>query len=210
MKYRDVSVKHATSPSHRDRSRQVVILRRSNSAHVRTKFVRSLRRIVQPFNLPVRSGLLPRCSPGCLFLPPTRQRCPALRNFDTALSVTHIAMGFDPTIAWKASPTRTPPPICTSAPFLKPRWSQDRGRREPFKEYTMGDFSQSGSSHMRGESSSLLQCCRCLSGKQVFESARGITCVINLAARAKNFHKRYKFASPRAAFRSAWSHYGDK
>src|SRR5215475_5152119 len=26
VKYRDVSVKHATSPSHRDRSRQVVIL----------------------------------------------------------------------------------------------------------------------------------------------------------------------------------------
>ena len=37
------------------------------------------------------------------------------------------------TIAWKASPTRTPPPICTSAPFPKPRWSQDRGRREQFR-----------------------------------------------------------------------------
>jgi hypothetical protein len=28
----------------------------------------------------------------------------------------HIAMSFNLTIAWKASPTRTPPPICTSAP----------------------------------------------------------------------------------------------
>lgn len=42
-------------------------------------------------------------------------------------------MSSDPTIAWKASPTRTPPPICTSAPFLKPRWSQNRGRRERFR-----------------------------------------------------------------------------
>jgi hypothetical protein len=51
-------------------------------------------------------------------------------------------MGLDPTIAWKASPTRTPPPICASAPFLKPRWSQNRGRREQFNKYTMHDFSQ--------------------------------------------------------------------
>src|ERR1700761_1376344 len=58
-------------------------------------------------------------------------------------TVTHIATGHEPTFARKASPTRTPPPICTSAPFLKPRWSQDRGRREPAKKYTMLSFSQS-------------------------------------------------------------------
>jgi len=29
----------------------------------------------------------------------------------------HIAMSYNPSIAWKASLTRTPPPICTSAPF---------------------------------------------------------------------------------------------
>lgn len=34
----------------------------------------------------------------------------------------------------KASPTCTPPPICTLAPFLKPRWSQDRGRRERLRD----------------------------------------------------------------------------
>jgi len=51
-------------------------------------------------------------------------------------------MSFGPTIAWKASPTRTPPPICTSAPFLKPRWSQDRGRREQNWNYTMRGVSQ--------------------------------------------------------------------
>ena len=39
-----------------------------------------------------------------------------------------IATSWNPPIAWKAPPTRTPPPICTSAPVLKPRWSQDRGR----------------------------------------------------------------------------------
>ena len=37
----------------------------------------------------------------------------------------HIAMRYNPSIAWKASPTRTPPPICTSAPFPKPRWSEE-------------------------------------------------------------------------------------
>src|SRR3954454_10173827 len=42
-----------------------------------------------------------------------------------------------PTLLWvlirqslvEASPTCTPPPICTLAPFPIPRWSQDRGRR---------------------------------------------------------------------------------
>jgi hypothetical protein len=72
-----------------------------------------------------------------------RHRCLDLREISTQNHNTHIAMGHDPTIAWKAPPTRTPPPICTSAPFLKPRWSQDRGRCEPIKKYTMGDFPQS-------------------------------------------------------------------
>jgi hypothetical protein len=40
-------------------------------------------------------------------------------KFRHSSTVTHIAMGHEPTFAWKASPTRTPPPICTSAPFSK-------------------------------------------------------------------------------------------
>lgn len=42
---------------------------------------------------------------------------------------SHIAMGFEPTSLVEASPTCPPPPICTLAPFPKPRWSEDRGRR---------------------------------------------------------------------------------
>jgi hypothetical protein len=60
------------------------------------------------------------------------------------------------------------------------------------------------------ESSQVLQTCRGLVRKQVFESARGIACVTNIAALAKNFHKLFKFAEPGATFQSAWCHYGDK
>ena len=54
----------------------------------------------------------------------TRHECPA-REISTQNHAPHIAMRSNPTIAWKASLTRTPPPICTSAPFPKPRWSQE-------------------------------------------------------------------------------------
>src|SRR5260370_42321633 len=66
---------------------------------------------------------------------------PRLRNFDTEPH-PHIATSPNPTIAWKASPTRTPPPICTSAPYLKPRWSQSRRRRERSYMYSMPYFPQ--------------------------------------------------------------------
>jgi hypothetical protein len=52
----------------------------------------------------------------------TRHEC-LVREISTQNYRAHIAMSYDPTIAWKASPTRTPPPICTSVPILKPRWS---------------------------------------------------------------------------------------
>ena len=42
-----------------------------------------------------------------------------LEKFRHSSIVTHIAMGRDSTFAWKASPTRTPPPICTSTPVSK-------------------------------------------------------------------------------------------
>jgi hypothetical protein len=46
--------------------------------------------------------------------------------------------------------------------------------------------------------------------KQVFESARGITRVINLIAVAKNFHKIFTFACATADFQSACQCYGGK
>jgi hypothetical protein len=145
MKYPDVCVKHATSPSHRDRSRQVVIPRCSNSASVRTKSVRPLCRDRSTcINLPARLRPASALRSGLLLIsPPGETAMYHLEKFRHSFSVTHIAIGIVPTIAWKASPTRTPPPICTSAPFLKPRWSQDRRRCERSKKYTMRDFPQS-------------------------------------------------------------------
>ena len=101
--------------------------------------------LVQTY-LPTRAtfGTLAGWSPARISLVKRQQGMTASpREISTQIPITHIAMGHDPTIAWKAPPTRTPPPICTSTPFLKPRWSQDRGRREHLNKYTMDDFSQS-------------------------------------------------------------------
>ena len=116
---------------------------------------------------------------------------PKVRENQTQLSVTHVAMSHGPTIAWKASPTRTPPPICTSAPFPKPRWSKDRGRREPFEKLHNANFLAIGLITGIGDSSGVLHRCSCSPGKQVFESPRGIPSVANLAALAKNLHKKF-------------------
>jgi hypothetical protein len=47
-------------------------------------------------------------------------------------------------------------------------------------------------------------------GKQVFESAQGILCVINLAAITKIIHKIFIFVKARAAFQSARLRYAGK
>jgi hypothetical protein len=54
---------------------------------------------------------------------------PRLRDLDAVLRYPYCYRSRSDN-RWKASPTRTPPPICTSAPCQKPRWSYDRGRRE--------------------------------------------------------------------------------
>ena len=91
-----------------------------------------------PSKLPTRSGLaFPAiiCAVLLLFalVRADEEWNPRLEKFRHTSPVVHIAMDWKPTIAWKASPTCAPPPICTSASFLKPRWSQDRGRREQFR-----------------------------------------------------------------------------
>jgi hypothetical protein len=147
IKYRDVSVKHATtSPSHRDRSRQVVVLRPFQDQPRPNKIVQPPPWTQLILNLLTHPN---RLRNSCRVVVPislfktSRIPVPCSRNFRHTGIVTHIAMSLDPTFAWRASLTRTPPPICTSAPFLKPRWSQDRGRCERFKKYTMHDFRQS-------------------------------------------------------------------
>ncbi len=123
-------------------SRQVVLSSLFQVSDARA--VRPLQRRLSPApTLPTRSkpasasaGRLKSVS----LVRPHEVRRPQVREIQTQFFVSHVAMSHDPTIAWKASPTRTPPPICTSAPFLKPRWSQDRGRREQLKKYTKRDF----------------------------------------------------------------------
>src|SRR6185312_4515554 len=121
------------------------------------------------------------------------------REISTQDTVAHIAMSLHPTIAWKASPTRTPPPICTSAPFLKPRWSQNRGRRERFRNTrcvaARNDLIRHGSAQTvsnaqraREEASE--------TRKQVFESARKIVhsnrAVTNCDVLQKKIYKSFK------------------
>jgi hypothetical protein len=59
---------------------------------------------------------------------------PRFEKFRHKTTILTLVMRLNPTIAWRASPTRTPPPICTSAPFLKPRWSQEPWAPRTFLE----------------------------------------------------------------------------
>jgi len=82
-----------------------------------------------PATPPRTSARLPSTRPGTLLLVRLRlvepylslSKCTRQERLAWEISTQnhrpHIAMSYDPTIAWKASPTRTPPPICTSAPF---------------------------------------------------------------------------------------------
>ena len=135
---------------------------------------------------------------------------PRLRNSDTALSLpislwvaTRHSLGKRRQRAHRRRFARPPP-------FLKPRWSQDRGRRERVLEIHDARFLAILRYGWSGESSPWSQPCDCPCRKQVFESPRRFVRVINLVAVAKNFHKIFMFACARAAFPSARSHYGDK
>ncbi len=116
----------------------------------------------QPVTILVRASLPGRWSVGSvrISLVLNWRGAKALpREISTKNHRSHIAMSYEAAIAWRASRTRTPPPICTCAPFPKPRWSLDRGRRERSKKYTMGDFPQSFDSCFRDESQPVLQEC---------------------------------------------------
>ena len=141
-----------TSPSHHDCSQQVVLSRVSQ---------------IQPYQPPERpSAFVRRICADLSCSTPARHECLYRREISTQNPITHIAMGHDPTIAWKAPPTRTPPPICTSAPFLKPRWSQDRGRREQLRNTR---WTISRNPFERKPIASLCECCNaavvCLESK---------------------------------------------
>jgi hypothetical protein len=116
----DDTVRHKSSPSRRDVSRQVVSLLVSSNSNCcyRTPKCPALRRrrvVVNPFT---RSA----------FPLPDSDRRPGLScsipqiagdiagEFLTQFVRPHIAMSRQSSFAWKASLTHTPPPICASAP----------------------------------------------------------------------------------------------
>ncbi len=89
-------------------------------------------------NSPARALLLfsPAGSVLSLLLLPTR--CDGLApEIWTQFSVTRIATGLGPTIAWKASPTRTPPPICTFRPLPSTALALKSWAPRAVNEYTM-------------------------------------------------------------------------
>lgn len=75
-----------------------------------------------------RSRASPSMRPAgpCVFLlfEANETRTSRLRNFDTELRYPYCYR-FESDNRLESSPTRTPPPICTSAPILNPRWSQE-------------------------------------------------------------------------------------
>jgi hypothetical protein len=128
-KYRGVSVNHLTSPPLSRLLAPGVLASILPSAASGCPDYTAV--LVHAYNLPVRALSLPRaCRPLAPFSLVVTCEASLAREIWTQFSVTRIAKGLGPTIAWKASPTRTPPPICTFAPCLVPRWFRDRGRRE--------------------------------------------------------------------------------
>ena len=124
---------------------------------------------------------------------------PSPEKFQHSNSISRIATGWNPTIAWKASPTRTPPPICTSAPFPKPRWSQDRGRREQFRN-TRCTAARNAFDSTAARSIPVRPTGRhresCETRKQVFESPQKIArsrCAVTICdVLQKNIYKSFK------------------
>lgn len=124
IQYRVESVRHDTSPSCRDRSRQGPACPEDNRAVLLSRM--SAQCTGRPLDFAtLRAGVV--CDVSLVRL--ARGGKIPLGDIQTKIYHSHIAMGFEPTLLVEASPTCTPPPICTLAPFPKPRWSEDRGRR---------------------------------------------------------------------------------
>ena len=63
----------------------------------------------------------------------------ARRNFDTELQYPY-RYRFEPNDRLESVATRTPPPICTSAPILNPRWSQEPWAQRTFLQIHQASF----------------------------------------------------------------------
>ena len=96
------------------------------------------------------------------------------REIQTQIYRSHIAMSRQLSFAWKASLTRTPPPICTSA--LGSHTALVRRALSVANELQIHQarFLAIRDSPRFRESPSVLQCCNCGTPHQVFESAHRI------------------------------------
>ena len=126
------SVKHATSPSRRDRSRRVIMspvinfsppqpnTEMSGAATPRTS-VRLVQSGGTSFNPSAGFAFLAAASVRCTF--PSIKAHVALREIWTQDSRSHIAMSHEPSIAWKASLRAHRRRSARPSRVLKPRWS---------------------------------------------------------------------------------------
>ena len=117
---RDDSVKHTTSPPHRENMRRVIRSKvfQSQSAAAEQKHAWPLRRRY----LSLSSSTRPRATrsrslqlSSVSAFPLSEAHQAQRQEIQTQNIRPHIAMGYQLSFAWKASLTRTPPPICTSA-----------------------------------------------------------------------------------------------
>jgi hypothetical protein len=146
IEHRDISVKHTTSPSRRGWSAAscCFTLCQIQSATSEHKTVRRSATHLNP-SIVARSLLRHRRC-GCRWLSrislvrEARPRMSRLRNFDTE-PLSSYCYELQPYIARKASLTRAPPPICTSAPGSQTAliWRAE-GRCELINSYIMAFF----------------------------------------------------------------------
>ena len=125
-------VRHATSPSRRHKARQVVIPKLFKFDRRRLKqqrTVQPLRHSICPPQLASRSRLHFPCRQfGCfvsLFFKGNEARQLRLEKFRRRTPSPILLWVRTQRSLGKRRLTRTPPPICTSASVLNPRWSQE-------------------------------------------------------------------------------------
>ena len=112
------TVRHKSSPSHRDVSRRVISSLVSSNRCAATEH-RNVRRRAACLPQPVRSLRVPvarfRRSLWSLLFDAPRKSGDIAGEILTQVNRPHIAMSRQSSFAWRASLTRIPPPICTSA-----------------------------------------------------------------------------------------------
>ena len=137
------SVKHVASPSRCDRSQRVVMspvistsVRRSRTSQCPAPLRRAPQSVSQPcLGFAFLAAALVRCAFSLI------RSAVALGEIWTQNNRSHIAMSYEPSIAWKASLRAHRRRSARPLKVLKPRWPRRTvERRERFNNYTMVQF----------------------------------------------------------------------